>query len=72
MIRIIVGDCLRKLRLLPDRSVHCVVTSPPYWGLRQYFPDGVRIKVDAPPEVLAELESLGIKPIDHEECEHEQ
>ena len=21
---------------LPDKSVHCVVTSPPYWGLRDY------------------------------------
>lgn len=21
---------------LPDQSVHCVVTSPPYWGLRDY------------------------------------
>ena len=21
---------------LPDGSVHCVVTSPPYWGLRDY------------------------------------
>ncbi len=24
------------LRVLPDGSVHCVVTSPPYWGLRDY------------------------------------
>src|SRR5690349_17970656 len=24
------------LRQLPDESVHCVVTSPPYWGLRDY------------------------------------
>ena len=21
---------------LPDNSVHCIVTSPPYWGLRDY------------------------------------
>lgn len=27
---------LSKLRTLPDRSVHCCVTSPPYWGLRDY------------------------------------
>ena len=25
---------------LPDRSVHCVVTSPPYWSLRDYGVDG--------------------------------
>jgi len=33
---IIVRDCLEALRKLPDESVHCVVTSPPYWGLRDY------------------------------------
>lgn len=30
------GDVLERLRELPDESVHCVVTSPPYWGLRDY------------------------------------
>ena len=30
------GDCRDVLRELPDESVHCVVTSPPYWGLRDY------------------------------------
>jgi DNA modification methylase len=34
--RIIVGDCREALRALPDESVHCVVTSPPYFGLRDY------------------------------------
>ena len=34
--QILVGDALTKLRELPDESVHCVVTSPPYWGLRAY------------------------------------
>lgn len=29
-------DCLQGLRQLPDESVHCCVTSPPYWGLRDY------------------------------------
>jgi site-specific DNA-methyltransferase (cytosine-N4-specific) len=31
-----VGDVLDTLRELPGESVHCVVTSPPYWGLRDY------------------------------------
>jgi hypothetical protein len=35
-IRLLVGDCRARLRELPDRSVHCCVTSPPYWGLRDY------------------------------------
>ncbi len=30
------GDCRDVLATLPDESVHCVVTSPPYWGLRDY------------------------------------
>lgn len=33
---ILVGDVLEQLRTLPDECVHCVVTSPPYWGLRDY------------------------------------
>lgn len=30
------GDALMVLRRLPDQSVNCIVTSPPYWGLRDY------------------------------------
>lgn len=30
------GDVLERLSEMPDESVHCVVTSPPYWGLRDY------------------------------------
>lgn len=30
------GDCREVLQRLPAQSVHCVVTSPPYWGLRDY------------------------------------
>ena len=34
--RILVGDVLTRLADVPDGSVQCVVTSPPYWGLRDY------------------------------------
>jgi DNA modification methylase len=34
------GDWVEVLRTLPDESVHCVVTSPPYWGLRDYGTPG--------------------------------
>ena len=34
--QIIVGDVLDQLKNLPDNWVHCVVTSPPYFGLRDY------------------------------------
>src|ERR1700683_2894018 len=30
------GNAVEVLRRLPARSVHCVVTSPPYWGFRDY------------------------------------
>lgn len=33
------GDALTELRKLPDESVHCVVTSPPYFNLRNYGTD---------------------------------
>lgn len=36
MYRILEGDVMEMLRTLPDESVQCVVTSPPYWGLRDY------------------------------------
>ncbi len=35
-LTILTGDALDKLRELPAESVQCCVTSPPYWGLRDY------------------------------------
>lgn len=36
------GDCRQHMReVIPAGSVHCVTTSPPYWGLRDYGIDGV-------------------------------
>lgn len=34
--QIIQGDCLKVLKTLPSESVDCVITSPPYWALRDY------------------------------------
>jgi len=42
------GNCLRQLRRIPDASVHCCVTSPPYWGLRDY---GVKGQIGLEPTV---------------------
>ena len=39
-VRILVGDVIDRLAELPADSVDCVVTSPPYWGLRDYGVDG--------------------------------
>ena len=34
------GDALIELKKLPDESINCVMTSPPYWALRDYGIDG--------------------------------
>lgn len=39
-VRIINADVMAGLAELADESVHCVVTSPPYWGLRDYGVEG--------------------------------
>jgi DNA modification methylase len=39
-VTVLQGDCRDVLKTLPDESVHCVVTSPPYWGLRDYGVEG--------------------------------
>lgn len=33
---ILLGNVLDRIKDIPDTSVHCIVTSPPYWGLRNY------------------------------------
>ena len=36
MIQFLQGNCIDKIKELEDNSIDCVVTSPPYWGLRDY------------------------------------
>lgn len=48
-LRVLVGDVREQLRSLPDVSIHCVVTSPPYWALRDYGVPG-QIGQEATPE----------------------
>lgn len=36
-LKIITGDCRVEMAQIPDASVQCVPTSPPYWGLRSYL-----------------------------------
>jgi len=47
--QIICGDCLEVMREWPDQSVNCCVTSPPYWGLRDYGVDG-QLGLESTPE----------------------
>ena len=53
--RILQGDVLARLCELPDESVHCVVTSPPYWGLRDYGVEGQIGQEPTPEEYVLKL-----------------
>jgi len=50
-VKVIIGDALEQLKTLPDGSVNCCVTSPPYFGLRDYGHDG-QIGLEASPEAF--------------------
>ncbi len=52
-IEVLVGDCIESMRSLPDQSVHTCVTSPPYWGLRDYGKDE-QIGLEQTPEAFVE------------------
>jgi DNA modification methylase len=49
------GDCLEVLPRLDAQSVHCVVTSPPYFGLRDYGVDGQIGLEETPAAYVAQL-----------------
>lgn len=53
--RILVGDCIQMMRTLPDQSVHTCITSPPYFGLRDYGVDGQIGLEDSPREFIDSL-----------------
>ena len=54
-VRIICGDVFDALAGLPDDSVDCCVTSPPYWGLRDY---GVPGQIGLEPTLAEHIETI--------------
>jgi len=48
-VKILTGDCVETLKELEDESIHMCVTSPPYYGLRDYGHDG-QIGLEETPE----------------------
>lgn len=54
-IRILLGDCRESLRRLPSGSVQCAVTSPPYFGLRDYGHEGQIGLEPTPDEFIAAM-----------------
>lgn len=53
--RMLVGDCIDMMRTLPGQSVHTCVTSPPYFGLRDYGVDGQIGLEETPAAFIARL-----------------
>ena len=56
--RIYCGDALTVLKTLPDNSVNCCITSPPYYALRDYGVDGQIGAEPSPAEFVAALASV--------------
>lgn len=40
----LLGDCLNILSTIPSNSIDCIITSPPYWGHRQYSGGGIGLE----------------------------
>ncbi|QBJ94496.1 site-specific DNA-methyltransferase (plasmid) [Streptomyces seoulensis] len=57
-VTLLLGDALETLRTLADASVDCVVTSPPYYGLRSYGVDGQYGLEASPAEYVETMRSL--------------
>lgn len=53
--KILCGDCLEIMKGMPDGLVNCVVTSPPYWGLRDYGVEGQLGLEKTPEEYTAKM-----------------
>ena len=49
------GDCLTVLKTFPDEFIDCCVTSPPYWGLRDYGVSGQLGLEKTPEEYVAKM-----------------
>jgi DNA modification methylase len=54
-VELLTGDSMTMLRTLPDASVHCCVTSPPYFGLRNYGVQGQLGLEKTPEEYVAKM-----------------
>jgi hypothetical protein len=58
LFTLLIGDALERLRELPDESVQTCVTSPPYWGLRDYGVEGQIGLESTSAEFLARLTAV--------------
>ena len=56
--KILCGDALATLKTLPSNSIHCCVTSPPYYGLRDYGEAGQIGLEETPKEYISRLTNV--------------
>jgi DNA modification methylase len=56
--RILCGDAVAMLKTLPDKSVDCCITSPPYYGLRDYGAEGQIGVEQTPDEYISRLSDV--------------
>jgi DNA modification methylase len=56
--KIYLGDALEVCKTFPDESVDCVITSPPYWGLRDYGVEGQMGSEETPEEFIKKMAAL--------------
>lgn len=54
MIEVIKGDCIESLKKLDDQSINTCITSPPYWGLRNYNDEEKQLGMEDTPEEFVE------------------
>ena len=54
MIRMLQGDCIESLKTLEDGSINTCITSPPYWGLRNYNDESKQLGMEDTPEEFVE------------------
>ena len=54
-VQILVGDVRDVIKTIPDESINCCITSPPYWGMRDY---GVDNQIGAEDDVLLYIQEL--------------
>ena len=54
-VAVLHGDTRKIIRSMPDKSVQCAVTSPPYWGVRDY---GVADQIGAEPDLMQYVNDL--------------
>ena len=52
--KMIYGDCFEVMKQMPDESIDMVMTSPPYWGLRDYGIGAGQLGLEPTPEIYIE------------------